>query len=39
MYQEPRSWVEEKLVRQMVERPRTLMWVKGHGGVEGNGRF
>jgi len=20
----------------MIERPRTLMWVKGHGGVEGN---
>jgi len=36
VYQEPRSWIEEALVRQMVERPRALMWVKGHGGVEGN---
>jgi len=32
----PRSWIEERLVRQMEERPRTLMWVKGHDGVEGN---
>jgi len=27
-HQQPRSWIEEKLVRQMIERPRTLMWVK-----------
>jgi len=32
----PRSWIEEKLLEQMQERPRTLMWVKGHDGVEGN---
>jgi len=36
--QQPRSWIEERIVRQMVERPRTLMWVKGHDGVEGNER-
>ena len=30
-----RSWIEERLVKQMTERPRTLMWVKGHDGVEG----
>jgi len=35
---QPRSWIEERLVRQMIERPRTLMWVKGHDGVEGNER-
>jgi len=34
--QEPRSWIEERIVRQITERPRTLMWVKGHDGVEGN---
>ena len=33
---QPRSWIEERLVRQMIESPRTLMWVKGHDGVEGN---
>jgi len=36
MPQAPRSWIEEILGRQMTERPRTLMWVKGHGGVAGN---
>ena len=32
------SWVEEKLVGQMMERPRRLMWVRGHigSGIEGN---
>jgi len=35
-HREPRSWIEEKLVRQMQEHPRTLMWVKGHAGVRGN---
>jgi len=35
-HQQPRSWIEEKLARQMIERPRVLMWVKGHDGVEGN---
>jgi len=33
---QPRSWIEERLVQQMTERTRTLMWVKGHSGVEGN---
>jgi len=36
MHNQPRSWIEEKLVRQMTERPRELMWVKGHDVVEGN---
>ena len=35
-YERPRSWIEERLVQQMQERPRTLMWVKGHQGVQGN---
>jgi len=35
-YTRPRSWIEEKLIAQMQERPRTLMWVKGHSGVRGN---
>jgi len=35
-YQQPRSWIEERLATQMAERPRTLMWVKGHDGVDGN---
>jgi len=33
---QPRSWIEERLARQMTERPRTLMWIKGHDGVRGN---
>jgi len=36
MSQAPRSWIEETLAGKMSERPRTLMWVKGHGGVPGN---
>jgi len=32
----PRSWIEERLVRQMAKRPRVLLWVKGHDGVEVN---
>jgi len=32
----PRSWIEKWLSRQMAERPRVLMWVKGHNGVAGN---
>ena len=36
VHQMPRPWIEERLARQMIERPRTLMWVKGHNGVEGN---
>jgi len=35
-YAHPRSWIEEQLVKKIEERPRTLMWVKGHCGVEGN---
>jgi len=35
-YRRPRSWTEELLVGQMQERPRTLMWVRGHQGVQGN---
>jgi len=35
-YERPRSWIEEKLVQQMREKPRTLMWVRGHQGVQGN---
>jgi len=35
-HRQPRSWIEERLVEQMEERPRTLMWVKGHDGIEGN---
>jgi len=27
-HNQPRSWIEERLVRQMIERPKTLMWVK-----------
>ena len=32
---EPRSWIEE-VRRGMLEKPRTLMWMKGHSGVKGN---
>ena len=35
-WEKPRSWIEERLVKGMSERPRTLMWVKGHNGVKGN---
>jgi len=35
-YDAPRSWIEEKLVAQMKEGQRTLMWVKGHSGIKGN---
>jgi len=34
--QPSRSWIEEKLVGQMMESPRRLMWVRGHSGIEGN---
>jgi len=36
VHQKPRSWIEGRLARQMNEHPRTLMWVKGRDGVEGN---
>jgi len=36
VYQAPRSWIEERLTMQMIERPRTSMWVKGHDGVKEN---
>ena len=32
----PRSWTEEALLEQMQARPRMLMWVRGHQGIEGN---
>ena len=32
----PRPWIEEDLKVQMQQRPRTLMWVKGHQGQERN---
>jgi len=35
-HQQPRSWIEERLAIQMMKRPRTLIWVKGHDGAEGN---
>ena len=35
-YENPRSWIEEELVKKMQEQPRTLMWVKGHNGTKGN---
>ena len=35
-HEAPRSWIEEGLVEKMLEKPRTLMWVKGHSGVVGN---
>jgi len=34
--QAPRTWIEERLARQVAERPRVLMWVKGHSGLVGN---
>jgi len=36
LHARPRSWIEEGLVAKMRERPRVLMWVKGHSGVQGN---
>ena len=36
MDQPSRSWIEEKLVGQMMERLRRLIWVRGHSGIEGN---
>jgi len=35
-YERPRSWIEERLVQLMRREPRTLMWVRGHQGVQGN---
>jgi len=35
-YITPRSWTEETLKKQMQTRPKTLMLVKGHRGIEGN---
>jgi len=36
MFQEPRSWIEERLVRQIAGRPRVVMRVNGHSGIVGN---
>jgi len=35
-YGQPRSWIEEALVELMKQRPRTLMWVRGHQGERDN---
>jgi len=35
-YKEPKSWIEERLVRHMQAHPRSLMWVRGHAGVGGS---
>jgi len=35
-FTQPRSWIEERMVKQMQERLRELMWVKGHNGTKGN---
>jgi len=32
----PQPWIEEKLAAQMRQRPRTLLWVRGHQGEKGN---
>jgi len=31
-YEDPQSWIEEALKKQMQERSGVLMWVKGHSG-------
>jgi len=35
-YTRPGLWIEERLAQLMREEPRTLMWVRGHQGVQGN---
>jgi len=35
-YTQPRSWIEEGLLTRMRERPRTLMWVRGHRRIKRN---
>jgi len=30
------SWIEERLKMQVMERPRAVMWVKGHQGTAVN---
>jgi len=32
----PGSWIEEELVRQVREKPRCLIWVRGYQGTGGN---
>ena len=32
----PRPWIEEELKKRMQERPRRLMWIRGHQGTTGN---
>ncbi|KAF8416400.1 hypothetical protein EV426DRAFT_703786 [Tirmania nivea] len=37
-FEQPRSWIEELAVEEMRSGSKTVMWVKGHSGVEGNER-
>ncbi|KAF8417959.1 hypothetical protein EV426DRAFT_710166 [Tirmania nivea] len=37
-FEQPRTWIEELAVGEMGKGSKTVMWVKGHSGVEGNER-
>ncbi|KAF8416304.1 hypothetical protein EV426DRAFT_700104 [Tirmania nivea] len=37
-FEQPRSWIEELAVEEIRSGSKTVMWVKGHSGVEGNER-